>query len=188
MRAEEKYDSKECVSTRLGDMALPVVANSERFDDFPVTGPSLTIFSKDNGIATKRIWRENGRIEKDGSGCSSFTGGSARVLYLGEDAPMEQLARLLQSVQKNELLTYGTAANANGSWIPAMTKAQFAKAGFPDNAITRSNDHLAFAKGPGVMSGDYDPPDGQQPMQPDELIAALRAISQGQNTHLTRWA
>jgi hypothetical protein len=154
----------------------PAAVNTERFDEFPSAGPALMVFRKKAGIATKRIWRKNGRIEKDGSGCSSFTGGRARVLHLGEDAPLELLATFLKSVDKQEMLTYGISANADGSWVRAMTKEKFTEADSPDTAITRSNDHLAFADSPGVMSGDYDPPPGLPAMSPDELIDTLREV------------
>lgn len=176
MRVEKRHNPIEQVNPNVGGVNLPKVANTPRFDDFPDTGPALMLFRKEKGIATKRIWRENGCIEKDGSGCSSFTGGWARLLRLGEDAPLEQLMRLLQSVDKSEMLTYGTAANASGSWMPAMTKAKFIEADSPDTSITRSNDHLVFVESPGVMSGDYDPSTGQSAMHQEELISALRAV------------
>ena len=102
MRAEKRHDPIEQVNRNVGGVKLPALATTDRFNDFPNTGPALMVFRKEKGIATKRLWRENGRIVKDGSACSSFTGGYARVLHLGEDAPLEQLKQLIQSVNKRE--------------------------------------------------------------------------------------
>ncbi|AYF35151.1 hypothetical protein CUU95_15570 [Vreelandella alkaliphila] len=85
---------------------------------------------------------------------------------------LNDFAEALASLGHDQALTYGRPVTES---VHIVTKRAYERAGRPDNAIPRDNEHFQFLAGGGVLFVDYDPDDGTPSKSADEVHAALYA-------------
>jgi len=126
----------------------------------------LSLLSSDNTRLTKRLYlNENNTLAKDGT--THLYSGHAKTVELND---LEAFSTLLDSVESNQCLTYGTPVIPEAKII---TKKAWEDNGRPSDSITRSREHFQWPDSPGILMLDYDPPAGQEPLSRDELLEAL---------------
>ncbi len=85
-------------------------------------------------------------------------------------------AEILKGLTPAQALVYGVPMNAAAR---VMTRKDFADAGRPEGATTRTNDAFAWPQGPGVMMMDYDPNTTGDSLARDGLVQAIRDSAPG---------
>jgi hypothetical protein len=91
-------------------------------------------------------------------------------------ATLADLAAILQSLTPAQALVYGVPINPASK---VMTRKAFADAGRPTGATTRTNDAFAWPQGGGVLMLDYDPSKGQNVLDREGLVRAIRKAAPG---------
>ncbi|MHA7828925.1 MAG: hypothetical protein ACX93P_15340 [Roseovarius sp.] len=122
-------------------------------------------------VLTKRFSLRNGSLKKEGGGV--LVSGHATVRKIDS---LTEFAALLTSLGPDQALIYG---RPEADDIPLTTQADWQKSGRPDDVIPRTNETFFWPDGPGILMLDYDPPEGEVAMTPEELIVALKAAVPG---------
>lgn len=87
---------------------------------------------------------------------------------------LAELSVILQSLTPAQALVYGVPIKAADR---LMTRKAFADAGRPHGATTRTKDAFQWPQRSGVMMIDYDPPAGDDPLDRDGLVQAIRTAA-----------
>jgi hypothetical protein len=112
----------------------------------------VTVFRKANGILSKRIWWEAGKVKSDGSECRMSEGEGRRVKLNG----IASLGDLIGSMRSNEALALGRLRADLPERVPIVTKAGMDHTA-TNGAIARSGEYLHFAPDhPAYMLLDHD--------------------------------
>lgn len=98
---------------------------------------------------------------------------TASKLYEGSVTRLEcdpaGFVTVLQSIGHNDCLSYGIPLSETTTQV--TTKVNFESLGRPVNMMPRLASAMAWASGPGIMLGDYDPEDSV--LAPDALLEAF---------------
>lgn len=124
------------------------------------------------------------KITRRGNGLAKDSGGQ---MYAGYATPktvdgLKGLADLIAELKINQALTFGTIRDTvkvdQQHMIGLSTYRIVTKAKQIDGKnIARSRDFFHFRQGrPGILLLDYDPVDGEKPLNPDELLSVLESI------------
>lgn len=132
---------------------------------------SLTIFTSDRALG-KRISRgADGAITKTALG--EMTTGTAERVRMQS---LRQFAKWRRKLGPKQALAYGVTAHDK---VAITTDAELRglavspqRAGMP--LVARTKVHFRWPSGAGLMMLDYDPPEGSDPMEPSDLVEALR--------------
>lgn len=82
-------------------------------------------------------------------------------------------ANVLQQLEHSQALCYGVTASAK---VRILSREEHAKQGNPADAVQRTNAHLTWPKGAGVLMLDYDPQDGQPTLSRAQLLQHLAEV------------
>lgn len=128
----------------------------------------LSVFTTEGGrVLSKTISkaRDGGLVSRGGG---NLTDG--RVTR-AEVATIRQLLDLLCSLSSSQAVSFGVCSPVEAR---VVTKAALERAACAQNQVARDRKHFAWPKGPGFLLLDYDPSPRTDPLQPDDLVSALR--------------
>ena len=114
----------------------------------------LTVFGKEGGPLTKRIWlcEEDGSVKSDGSQCIMARGRARRVVL----ERMQDFGVLIDSFQSNEALATGALRDDLPPQVEVTTKRKLNGHRQPE-LITRTQEYIVYRSGtPSLVLLDFD--------------------------------
>jgi len=129
---------------------------------------SFTKFTKDHGILTKKFIRyENGKIKVDGSQCQMSSGGAQKVTLTLPDLP-----NFLMNTKDNQAIGHGVCEHDQANIVSVK------KFKNQPGTITRTKNFLSYPD-PALTMLDYDPDEGQAPMEYQDVIKTVDSVCPG---------
>ena len=125
---------------------------------------SVTVFTKADGILSKRIWLSpEGRVQSDGSDCKMWEGTAKRA----KANTAAELAEIIGTCTSRQALALGYPGDGVPDDVRVVTKAKLNQ---NPNAIARTREFISYRKGvPAWVLLDYDTKG-----IPPEITASIR--------------
>jgi predicted P-loop ATPase len=112
----------------------------------------LTVFTKANGILSKRISLVEGKVNSDGSACGMGHGRARRILLNG----VAQLGPLIEKLESNQAIVLGTMRSDVGDEVAIAAKDELV-ANPRDGALARTSENFKYVPGkPAFVLFDHD--------------------------------
>jgi hypothetical protein len=112
---------------------------------------------------------ENGELVKE-SGGMLFEGEAQKLKLSG----LNELAQLLSSLTPANALSYGINGHDHARVVAKNKLATAVEGSLP--VIARDREHMHWPAGAGVLLIDYDPADGEQSLNSEELLPLLYSV------------
>lgn len=129
----------------------------------------LACFASDAGLLTKTLSRDaDGTLAKR----SAVYLSSGTVDNLALDS-FDAFGEVLTGLRHDQALAYGVSLRGSG---PIMSEKQWGANGSPAGVLLRDRDHFNWARAPGILMLDYDPPKDAGALTKEELLAVLYGV------------
>jgi hypothetical protein len=113
-------------------------------------------------------------LDSNGALCKTTTANvSTGMMETIKVRSLGDFSNILQNLSYNQCFAYGITGRDK---VNLMTESDWAKNGYPDDAMSRSAKHMMWHQGPGILMLDYDPSKDEKTktLTQEELIAALK--------------
>jgi putative DNA primase/helicase len=117
----------------------------------------FSVVTTETGILTKKMYRENGTLIKDSSGCRMFAG----LIKTTRSTP-QRFADGIRTLEPDKAIVHGICGHEEASVVSkarlneVRNKALTAKDSLP--VIARTKEYITYPDGPGILMFDHDAP------------------------------